>query len=90
MQKLNALAFAAASAIALMALTVLCAIGIAASPDATFSAFGVLMHGLDITPLKSAAAPTMGQTLGSVAGWGAVGFVAGYLIALTYNLAISR
>lgn len=90
MEKISALAVGTALGITLVFLSALCAVAFTLSPEATLDFFGAFAHGIDFTAIKSTAPISLGRSLYGALGLGIIGFVAGTIFGVTYNLVRSR
>ena len=92
MNRLDTWKFALAAAITFAALSVACAIGIVISADATIAVFNSFTHGVDLARLVPAGGRTVtvGQVVAGAISLGAIGFVAGAILAGCYNLLNAR
>ncbi len=92
MNRLDTLKFAIAAGIAFAALSVLCAVAVIISPDATIAFFSSFTHGIDLARLAPPGdrLVTIGQVIGGAIALGAVGFVGGAMLAGCYNLLLPR
>ena len=87
MNRLSVWKWAMATALALAVLNALCAAAVMAAPDATLAVFNSWMHGVDLGRLvPSGGRPvTFGQVVTGIVSLGAIGFVAGAIVAGAYN-----
>ena len=87
MKPLHAFKFAIATAITLAALNAVCALALVVAPDATIALFNSFMHGVDLSRLvpPGGKSVTFAQVVGGMLALGAVGFVAGGILAALYN-----
>ena len=87
MNRLNVWKWATATALALAVLNALCAAAFMAAPDATLAVFNSWMHGVDLGRLvpSGGRSVTLGRVVTGIASLGAIGFVAGAILAGAYN-----
>jgi hypothetical protein len=87
MNSLNVWKFALASAVAFAVLSGLCAVAVLISRDATIAVFNSWFHGLDLRLLvpPGGRAVTVGQVISGVVSAALVAFVAGAMVAASYN-----
>jgi hypothetical protein len=87
MKPLRTLDFAIASALALALLSAACAIAVVVAPDATIALFNSFMHGVDLSRLipPGGRPVTGGHVIGGMLALGAIGFIAGGVVAALYN-----
>lgn len=87
MKPLNPFKFGIAMAITLAGLNAACALALVVAPDATLSVFNSFMHGVDLSRLVPPGGKpvTVTQVLGGMFAIGAVGLLAGSLLAALYN-----
>lgn len=88
MVSLDVWKFAIASAVTFALLSALCALAVAISFDGTIAVFNSWFHGLDLGLLVPPGGRplTAGQVISGVVSLALVGFVAGAILATTYNL----
>jgi 2TM family of unknown function (DUF5676) len=85
MDKVNTIGAGIALAVTLARLSALCAVAFVLAPDATIDFFSAFMHGLDLKSVKSATPLSLGRVLYGVIGLSIIGFMAGFVLAWTYN-----
>jgi hypothetical protein len=87
MKPLNPLKFGIAMAITLVGLNAACAVALVVAPDATIALFNSFMHGVDLSRLvpPGGRPVTLTQVLGGMFAIGAVGLLAGSMLAALYN-----
>jgi len=88
MDRLNVWKFALATAVTFAVLSAVCAVAVIVAPDATIAVFNSWFHGLDLGLLipPGGRPLTAGQVISGVVSLALVGFVAGAILATTYNL----
>ncbi len=86
MTKLSVLSVGIALGVTSALMSMLCALAVAIWPEATLDFFGAIMHGLDLSAVKSTAPMSSGRIIYGVLGVGVVGLVAGVVYASIYNV----
>jgi hypothetical protein len=88
MDRLNVWKFSFAAAIAFAALSVICAVAVVISPDATIAVFNNWFHGLELRLLVPPGGKplTIAGVISGTISIALVGFVSGAILAGCYNL----
>lgn len=86
MDKLSVLSVGIALGATLALMSMFCALAFAIWPDATLDFFGAIIHGLDLSAVRSTAPISPGRVLYGVLGLGIVGLLAGVVYASIYNV----
>ena len=86
MAKLSVLSVGIALGVTSALMSMLCALAVAIWPDAAFDFFGAIMHGLDLSAVKSTTPLSPGRALYGVVGLGIFGLLAGVVYASIYNV----
>jgi hypothetical protein len=71
-------------------INIVCAVAVAIWPTATIDFFGSFAHGLNLAPVQSTEAISIGRSALGVIGLAIIGYVAGVIFAWVYNLQGSR
>lgn len=92
MKRLDSWKFGTAMAMTLAILSAVCALAVVIAPGATIATFNSWMHGVDLARLvpPGGRPVTVGQVIAGVASLAVIGFVAGTLLAMTYNAMLGR
>ncbi|MER8462689.1 DUF5676 family membrane protein [Mesorhizobium sp. M1396] len=86
MDKLSVLSVGIALGVTSALMSMLCALAVAIWPEATLDFFGAIMHGLDLSAVRSTAPMSPVRVLYGVLGLGIVGVLAGVVYASIYNV----
>jgi hypothetical protein len=92
MNRLDIWKFAIAGGIAFASASVVCAVAVVLSPEATVAFFNSFTHGIDLARVvpPGGRPVTVGQVVGGAAALGAVGFSGGAVLAGCYSLLMPR
>ncbi|MEO5758121.1 MAG: DUF5676 family membrane protein [Mesorhizobium sp.] len=86
MNRLSVLSVGIALGVTSALMSMLCALAVAIWPDVALDFFGAIMHGLDLSAVKSTAPMSPFRVLYGVLGLGIVGLLAGVVYASIYNI----
>lgn len=86
MDKLSVLSVGIALGVTSALMSMFCALAVAIWPEAALDFFGAIMHGLDLSAVRSTAPISPVRVLYGVLGLGIAGLLAGVVYASIYNV----